>query len=275
MVTLPTPRGIDPPTLVHADGDLNRSLAPLVDTYATVPYADVDPTVLAGLAFMVMFGMMFADAGQGAVLLTGGAAVAGGAAPAAVGGAPDLAVRRRLGGRRHLLRGAVRRVLRPHRRDPDGVDQAAGGTDPAPRGGRGRRSHPAGRGLCAGDREPLARGRVAHRAGGHLRGGRRGTVPGGGPARPRGIRAGPAAGGGRGRRRRRWPGPGLRGPAGRVRGRCGWCHRSRGGAVRRSDPVGHQRRVVRAAGGVRPGPRGPAGDGVAGRPRGCGPLVGC
>ncbi len=81
VVTLPTPRGIDPPTLVHADSGLNRSLAPLVDTYATVPYADVDPTVLAGLAFMVMFGMMFADAGQGAVLLAGGLLLRAGRLP--------------------------------------------------------------------------------------------------------------------------------------------------------------------------------------------------
>jgi V/A-type H+/Na+-transporting ATPase subunit I len=72
VVPLPVPRGIDPPSLVHSRSGLNKSLAPLVDTYTTVPYADVDPTVLAGLAFMVMFGMMFADAGQGALLLLGG-----------------------------------------------------------------------------------------------------------------------------------------------------------------------------------------------------------
>lgn len=69
VTVLPSPRGVDPPTLVHGHGGLNRSFAPLMDTYATVPYADVDPTVLAGLAFVVMFGMMFADAGQGALLL--------------------------------------------------------------------------------------------------------------------------------------------------------------------------------------------------------------
>jgi V/A-type H+-transporting ATPase subunit I len=72
VVPLPTPRGIDPPTRVHDRGKLNQSFAPLVDTYSTVPYADVDPTVLAGIAFVVMFGMMFADAGQGTLLLIGG-----------------------------------------------------------------------------------------------------------------------------------------------------------------------------------------------------------
>ncbi len=72
VVPLSTPRGIDPPTRVHDRGRLNRSFAPLVDTYSTVPYADVDPTVLAGIAFVVMFGMMFADAGQGSLMLIGG-----------------------------------------------------------------------------------------------------------------------------------------------------------------------------------------------------------
>ncbi len=72
LVPLPTPRGVDPPTLVHTRGRLNRSFAPLMDTYATVPYVDLDPTVAAGLAFVVMFGMMFADAGQGALLLLAG-----------------------------------------------------------------------------------------------------------------------------------------------------------------------------------------------------------
>ncbi|MEZ5115010.1 MAG: V-type ATPase 116kDa subunit family protein [Candidatus Nanopelagicales bacterium] len=72
VVPLPAPRGVDPPTLVHTRGGLNRSFAPLMDTYATVPYVDVDPTVVAGLAFVVMYGMMFADAGQGALLVLGG-----------------------------------------------------------------------------------------------------------------------------------------------------------------------------------------------------------
>lgn len=72
VVPLPTPRGVDPPSLVHEHGELNQAFAPLVDTYTTVPYANVDPTVLAGLAFVLMFGMMFADAGQGALLLVGG-----------------------------------------------------------------------------------------------------------------------------------------------------------------------------------------------------------
>ena len=69
VVPLPQPRGVDPPTLVHTRSGLNRSFAPLMDTYATVPYRDIDPTILAGLAYVVMFGMMFADAGQGLLLV--------------------------------------------------------------------------------------------------------------------------------------------------------------------------------------------------------------
>ena len=72
VVPLATPRGVDTPSLLHSKGRLNRSLAPLVDTYATVPYNDLDPTVVAGAAYAVMFGMMFADAGHGLLLLAGG-----------------------------------------------------------------------------------------------------------------------------------------------------------------------------------------------------------
>ena len=67
---LPRPPGSEPPTLLP-DTPARRPFAPLVSTYTTVPYADVDPSVLAGLAYVVMFGAMFADAGQGAVLLLG------------------------------------------------------------------------------------------------------------------------------------------------------------------------------------------------------------
>jgi V/A-type H+-transporting ATPase subunit I len=41
----------------------------LVQGYATVPYADVDPTLVAGLAYVVMFGMMFGDLGHGLLIL--------------------------------------------------------------------------------------------------------------------------------------------------------------------------------------------------------------
>jgi V/A-type H+-transporting ATPase subunit I len=69
VAPLPRPPGSEPPTLLATSGGTGRSFVPLVETYASVPYADVDPTLLAGLAYVVMFGMMFADAGHGAVLV--------------------------------------------------------------------------------------------------------------------------------------------------------------------------------------------------------------
>ncbi|GAA4723577.1 hypothetical protein GCM10025782_21950 [Pedococcus ginsenosidimutans] len=70
VVPLARPRGVQPPTLLSERG-ASRDFAPLVETYATVPYADVNPSLVAGLAYVVMFGMMFADAGHGALLLAG------------------------------------------------------------------------------------------------------------------------------------------------------------------------------------------------------------
>ncbi|HEU4420973.1 MAG TPA: V-type ATPase 116kDa subunit family protein [Pilimelia sp.] len=71
VVPLPRPRGVTPPT-AERPGRTRQAFAPLVRTYATVPYADVDPTVVAGLAYVVMFGAMFGDAGHGALLLLAG-----------------------------------------------------------------------------------------------------------------------------------------------------------------------------------------------------------
>src|SRR5690606_14228259 len=62
--------GVDPPTETSPSG-ARRTFAPLVDAYTTVPYRNIDPTVLAGLAYAVMFGAMFGDVGHGAMLLAG------------------------------------------------------------------------------------------------------------------------------------------------------------------------------------------------------------
>ena len=69
VVPLPRPRGVDPPTLLPERPGVGASLSPLVQTYATVPYPDIDPTLLASLAYVLMFGMMFGDLGQGAMLV--------------------------------------------------------------------------------------------------------------------------------------------------------------------------------------------------------------
>ncbi len=72
VMPLRTPRGVDPPTLLRGGESVRKSFTPLVETYGTVPYADIDPSVLAGLAYMLMFGMMFGDAGHGALLAIAG-----------------------------------------------------------------------------------------------------------------------------------------------------------------------------------------------------------
>ncbi len=73
VVPLERPRGVQPPTLLTGVGPGRAGLSrTLVDTYGTVPYADVDPSRLAGVAYVVMFGMMFGDLGHGAVLLLAG-----------------------------------------------------------------------------------------------------------------------------------------------------------------------------------------------------------
>ncbi|TDW30135.1 V-type ATPase 116kDa subunit family protein [Cryobacterium psychrophilum] len=71
VVPLPRPRGVQPPTLLTGTGS-GRVSRTLVDTYGVVPYADVDPSRLAGLAYVVMFGMMFGDLGHGAILFAAG-----------------------------------------------------------------------------------------------------------------------------------------------------------------------------------------------------------
>ena len=73
LVPLPYPPGVQAPTLVGGP-PLRRALMPLVRTYGTVPYADIDPSWLAWFSYVLMFGMMFGDVGQGILLV--GAAVA-------------------------------------------------------------------------------------------------------------------------------------------------------------------------------------------------------
>ncbi|MEV0283573.1 V-type ATPase 116kDa subunit family protein [Kribbella sp. NPDC050820] len=69
-VPLPPPPGVQPPTLLRQKGT-GRSFELIVQTYTTVPYADVDPSLVAGVAYVAMFGMMFGDVGHGLLLLLG------------------------------------------------------------------------------------------------------------------------------------------------------------------------------------------------------------
>lgn len=66
VVPLPRPMWSDPPTLLSGGGRPGVSRT-LVDTYGTVPYADLDPSRVAVLAYVLMFGMMFGDVGHGAI----------------------------------------------------------------------------------------------------------------------------------------------------------------------------------------------------------------
>ncbi len=67
VVELPRPRWADPPTQL-ADSLGRARFHLLVDSYGVVPYADVDPTAFAAATYVLMFGIMFADAGHGAIV---------------------------------------------------------------------------------------------------------------------------------------------------------------------------------------------------------------
>jgi V/A-type H+-transporting ATPase subunit I len=67
-VELPYPAAAEAPTLIRGTR-IASSARPLVDTFATVPYRDVDPALFAGASFVLMFGMMFGDAGGGLLLV--------------------------------------------------------------------------------------------------------------------------------------------------------------------------------------------------------------
>ena len=73
VVVLPSPPGIDPPTMLGDATRLGRAFAPLVGTYGVVPYRDLDPAIPAGIAYVAMFGMMFGDAGHGLLLIAAAA----------------------------------------------------------------------------------------------------------------------------------------------------------------------------------------------------------
>jgi V/A-type H+-transporting ATPase subunit I len=68
VARLPAPAGSMAPTLVQG-GRATHAFQPLIDTYGTVPYRDINPSALAGLAYVAMFGMMFGDVGHGLLLL--------------------------------------------------------------------------------------------------------------------------------------------------------------------------------------------------------------
>ena len=73
-VELPTPAWVEPPTLFRPAA-LARPFLPLVSTYATARYRDIDPTAFTATSFVLMFGMMFGDVGHGLLLAALGLAL--------------------------------------------------------------------------------------------------------------------------------------------------------------------------------------------------------
>ncbi|MDI3482128.1 MAG: V/A-type H+/Na+-transporting ATPase subunit [Tepidanaerobacteraceae bacterium] len=63
--------GITPPTKL-SNSKLFRPFETLVKMYGTPAYNEKDPTVFFGLTYMLLFGAMFGDVGQGLVLLLAG-----------------------------------------------------------------------------------------------------------------------------------------------------------------------------------------------------------
>ena len=58
--------------ILHRNPLLLRPFQKLVDIYGTPSYAEVEPTAFFAVGFLAMFGLMFGDAGHGAVLFAAG-----------------------------------------------------------------------------------------------------------------------------------------------------------------------------------------------------------
>lgn len=71
LVELPTLPFVEPPTLLRTPRAA-EAFKPLVEIYGTVRYPDIDPTPFTAISFVLMFGMMFADAGHGLLLAAAG-----------------------------------------------------------------------------------------------------------------------------------------------------------------------------------------------------------
>jgi len=70
----PQPDREDVPILLK-HGRIIKPFEVLVSNYGLPGYREVEPTIIVALSFLVMFGVMFGDVGQGAVLLLGGLAL--------------------------------------------------------------------------------------------------------------------------------------------------------------------------------------------------------
>jgi V/A-type H+/Na+-transporting ATPase subunit I len=68
LVQIDPPRGAEPPTLL-APAPAVEPFRPLLRTYGAVPYEDLDPSPFVAVTYCLMFGMMFGDVGDGAVIV--------------------------------------------------------------------------------------------------------------------------------------------------------------------------------------------------------------
>lgn len=68
VVELSRPAWVEPPTLLNPV-KVEQPFRPLVQSYGTIPYGDLDPTAFTVVSFVVMFGIMFGDVGHGLVLV--------------------------------------------------------------------------------------------------------------------------------------------------------------------------------------------------------------
>jgi len=68
VVELSRPAWVEPPTLLNPV-KVEQPFRPLVQSYGTTPYGDLDPTVFTVVSFILMFGIMFGDVGHGLVLV--------------------------------------------------------------------------------------------------------------------------------------------------------------------------------------------------------------
>jgi V/A-type H+-transporting ATPase subunit I len=66
------PAGVSSVPILHRNPLLLRPFQPLVDLYDTPSYRELQPTPFFAVSFLVMFGLMFGDAGHGAVLALAG-----------------------------------------------------------------------------------------------------------------------------------------------------------------------------------------------------------
>ncbi len=67
----PTPEGPVPPTALR-NPPVIKPFEPVVSTYGTPNYREIDPTPVAGPLFAIMFGLMLGDVGQGILLAIAG-----------------------------------------------------------------------------------------------------------------------------------------------------------------------------------------------------------